>query len=404
MDDGYDAIVVGARCAGSPTAMLLARSGHRVLLVDRATFPSDTVSTLMIHAPGVAALRRWGLLDAVTASGCPPIDRYTFDFGAFTIAGTPRPCEGGSTAYAPRRTHLDRVLVEAAVAAGAELRERVTVEDVLRDDDGAVAGIVGHGPGGRPVRERARVVIGADGRSSRVARAVGAEEYMDRPRLMWSAYTYWTGLPVDAFGTVARPGRGWASLPTSDGLTLVVVGWPYAEAAAVKADLERHYLDSFELAPAFAERVRAATRVDRFSGAAVPNTFRATGGPGWALVGDAGYVKDPITAQGISDALRDAELCAAAVDQGLRGEASLADALGRYQFERDTRSLPMYGFTTGLATLEPPAPEVAQLLAAVSRDQAAMDDFVSMTAGTLSPEEFFSPEHIGPILSAAGRG
>src|SRR4051794_22222872 len=94
MTTEYDAIVVGARCAGSPTAMLLARKGYRVLVVDRASFPSDTLSTHMIHAPGVAALERWGVLDKVTATGCPPIETYSFDFGPFTIAGTPRSSDG----------------------------------------------------------------------------------------------------------------------------------------------------------------------------------------------------------------------------------------------------------------------------------------------------------------------
>jgi 2-polyprenyl-6-methoxyphenol hydroxylase-like FAD-dependent oxidoreductase len=402
--DAYDVIVVGARCAGAPTAMLLAQAGHRVLLVDRATVGSDTLSTLVIHAPGVAALRRWGLLDAVTASGCPPIDTYSFDFGPFTIAGTPRPCEGGSTAYAPRRTHLDRVLVEAAAAAGAQVRDQVSVDELLRDDDGAVAGIRGHGPGRSPLHERARVVIGADGRHSRVAREVGAEEYLTRPIGMWSAYTYWSGLPVENFGTVSRPGRGWAAIPTSDGLTVLVVGWPVAEAAAYKADIEANYLATLELVPGFAERVRGATREDRFTGAAVPNAFRKPFGPGWGLVGDAGYTKDPITAQGISDAFRDAELCAAAVDESLRGVQTFPDAMAAYQLARDVRAMPIYEFTAQLATLEPPAPEVAQLLAAVSRDQGAMDDFASVTAGTVSPGDFFAPEHIGRIMSGAAAG
>src|SRR5215213_2181720 len=121
----YDAIVVGARCAGSPTAMLLARSGHRVLLVDRATFPSDTLSTHAIHAPGVAALRRWGLLDTVIATGCPPLETYSFDFGFFTITGTPRACDGNSLGYAPRRFLLDKILFDAAADSGAEVQERV---------------------------------------------------------------------------------------------------------------------------------------------------------------------------------------------------------------------------------------------------------------------------------------
>ena len=128
-ENDYDAIVVGARCAGSPTAMLLARKGYRVLAVDRATFPSDTISTHLIHPPGVGALKRWGLLDRVVATGCPPIDTYAFDFGPFTIAGSPESPDS-SVAYAPRRTVLDKLLVDAASEAGAEVREGFTVEEV----------------------------------------------------------------------------------------------------------------------------------------------------------------------------------------------------------------------------------------------------------------------------------
>ena len=152
----YDAIVVGARCAGAPTAMLLARKGYRVLVVDRASFPSDTLSTHVIHAPGVAALKRWGVLDKVTASGCPPVETYSFDFGPFTIKGAPRPVDGISAAYAPRRTILDKILVDAAVQAGAEMRERFTVEEIVVED-GVVVGIRGHDEGGNSVVERARI-------------------------------------------------------------------------------------------------------------------------------------------------------------------------------------------------------------------------------------------------------
>ena len=126
--------VVGARCAGAPTAMLLARKGYRVLVVDRASFPSDTLSTHMIHAPGVAALKRWGVLDKVIASGCPPVETYSFDFGPFAIKGTPRPSDGISAGYAPRRTILDKILVDAAVEAGAEVRERFTVDEIVVED------------------------------------------------------------------------------------------------------------------------------------------------------------------------------------------------------------------------------------------------------------------------------
>ncbi len=400
MATDYDAIIVGARCAGSPTAMLLARMGHRVLLVDRAEFPSDTLSTHLIHPPGVAALDRWGLLSRVTATGCPPIERYSFDFGPFTIKGSPRPFEGHSIGYAPRRTVLDKILVDGAREAGAEVREHFNVDEVVIED-GVVVGIRGHGKDGEQVLERARIVIGADGRNSHVAKALDTEEYNEKPRLQWSYYTYFSGLPVDGFEVRIRPSRAWAAISTNDGLTLVVCGWPYEEAGDYKADVEANYLKTFELAPEFAERVRAAKRVEPFNGGAVPNFFRKPYGPGWALVGDAGYNKDPITAMGITDAFRDVELCTTALDETLAGARSHDDAMADYQRKRDADVEPVYEFTTDLARLEPPPPQMQQLLGAVHGNQEAMDDFVSVNAATLSPAEFFAPDNIGRIMGAA---
>jgi len=383
MADHYDAIVVGARCAGSPTAMLLARRGYRVLLVDRAAFPSDTLSTNVIQAPGLAALARWGLLDQVVASGCPPMHTYSFDFGPFTITGRPP-----AAAYAPRRTILDKVLVDAAAAAGAEVRERFTVDDILIED-GVVAGIRGHGPGGTSAVERARVVIGADGRHSQVAKAVQPRRYRDKAPLQWGYYAYWSGVPASGFETVARPDRAFAAIPTNDGLTLVVVGWPTAEKDAYRADIEGNYLKTLDMVPEFADRVRAATRETPFTGGAVANFLRQPFGPGWALVGDAGYTKDPITAQGISDAFRDAEQCAGALDEAFTAVRTFDDAMRAYHRDRDRHVLPMFEFTTQLATLAPPPPEVGRRLAAVCGDHAAMDAFAGVIAGTMSPVEFF---------------
>ena len=395
----YDVIVIGARCAGSPTAMLLARKGHRVLVVDQATFPSDTLSTHMIHVRGVDALTRWGLLDQVVASGCPPIETYSFDFGPVTISGRPRPAGDTTVGYCPRRTVLDQILVDGARAAGAEVREGFMVDEVLVED-GVVVGIRGRAADGTSCEERARLVIGADGRGSHVARAVQPETYNEKPKLQWSYYTYFRDLPVDGFEVVVRPDRGWGAMPTNDGLTLVVVGWPFAEAAAYKGDVEANFLKTLELSPAFAERVRRAERVEPFSGGSVRSFFRKPYGPGWALVGDAGYTKDPITAQGISDAFRDAELCATAADAWLLG-GDFDEAMSSYQMTRDADVMAIYEFTSQLATLEPPPPELQQLLGAVHGNQEAMDAFVSITAGTVSPAEFFSPEHIGKVMAAA---
>jgi len=187
----------------------------------------------------------------------------------------------------------------------------------------------------------------------------------------------------------------------SDDLTLVLAAWPFAEFEANKKDLEGNYLQTLELVPQFADRLRTATREARVVGAAVPNFFRKPYGPGWALVGDAGYNKDPITAQGIQDSFRDAELCAAALHEVFSGVRPFEAAMSEYQSRRDERVEGMYGFTLELAALEPPPPDFQRLLAAVRGDQEAMDQFARINAGVESPADFFAPENVERILAAA---
>lgn len=402
MSPTYDAIVIGARCAGAPTAMLLARRGYRVLLLDRDRFPSDTISTHMIHPPGVAQLDRWGLLGRLVATGCPAITTYSYDFGAFSLAGRPRAAAGGgAVAYAPRRTVLDKLLVDAAVEAGAELREAFTV-DQIRVEEGRVTGVRGHGRNGVSVTERGRVVIGADGRHSLVARTMQPAQYYEKPPLQCGYYTYWSNLAVDAFAVYARDRRGWGAIPTHEGLTLVVVGWPYSEFEANRRNPEKAYLDSLGQAPEFAERVRSARREEPYRGGMVSNYFRRPFGPGWALVGDAGYNKDPITAFGISDAFRDAQRCADALHQALSGARSYDETMLEYQQARDAEALPMYELTCNLATLEPPPPSFEALLGAASKHPDSQDQFASMMAGTLPVPAFFAPDNVNRLLAAAG--
>ena len=277
----YDAIVVGARCAGSPTAMLLARSGYRVLLLDRATFPSDVVSNHYIHQPGVARLERWGLLEKVRASGCPPIARIRFDVGPFALWGLAPAAGGVREGYGPRRTVLDTLLVEAAVEAGAELREAFAVQDLIWDD--GRGGRCSRPPGGgRAVTERAQIVVGADGPRSFVARSVQAPAYDTLLGRTVCYYSYWSGIPTDGVEMYARAGRFLFALPTNDGLTLVGAVWPVGEFESVRANLEGSLLETLEThAPDLAERVRAGRREARLAGSGdLPFFFRRPFGPG----------------------------------------------------------------------------------------------------------------------------
>jgi 2-polyprenyl-6-methoxyphenol hydroxylase-like FAD-dependent oxidoreductase len=398
----YDAIVVGARCAGAATAMLLAGKGYDVLLVDRASFPSDTVSTHVIHPPGLTALRRWGLLDDLVATGCPWLPAYTFDFGPLVITGTPSAADGTAGGYAPRRIVLDELLVRAAEKAGAELREGFSVTELIVDGD-RVAGVRGHARGGPKVSEYAHVVIGADGVHSRVAEQVNAPRYREGPVLASAYYAYWSGVPAGGARWMIRPGRGFGMIPTNDNLTLVLAAWPQAQVAQVKQDLQGTYLR--EVTAALGDRLDGGRQETRVVGEGVPNRFRTPHGPGWALVGDAGYAKDPVTAQGITDAFHDAQLCADALDATWQGGRGYNQELGQYQQRRDERALPMYEFTGQLADLAaPPPPQMQQLLSAITGSQKAMDEFASMFAGALPVPEFFNPAHIGSLVRAGAKG
>jgi 2-polyprenyl-6-methoxyphenol hydroxylase-like FAD-dependent oxidoreductase len=389
----YDAIVVGARAAGSPAAMLLARNGHRVLLVDRASFPSDTLSTHYIHQPGVARLRRWGLLERLVETGCPPVGRMSFDVGPFALDAAPPASDGVAEGYCPRRTVLDSLLLDAASEAGAEVRTGIAIDELVFDD-GAVVGIRAQGR-----EERARVVIGADGRNSFVARGVQAPAYETRPGRTCAYYSYWAGAQSTGAELYPRDGRMIITGPTNDGLQIVVAFWPRDEFKAVRDDVESSFLDALALAPALAERLAAGEQVERFFGIAdLPFYYRKPYGPGWALVGDAGYHKDPITAQGITDAFRDADLLADALDAGFTGAQPLDSALGEYERRRNEDTRGLYELTYELASLEPPPPEQQALFGALRDNDEEAGRFFGVIAGTVRPDEFFAPDNLGRIV------
>ena len=398
----YDAIIVGARVAGSPLAMLLARKGYRVLLLDKARFPSDTISTHHIHQPGVARLKRWGLLEKVRASNVPPTTDIVFDVGPFALRATPPAYEGVAEAYAPRRKVLDKILVDAAVEAGAELREEFSVEE-LTTDGGAVTGVRGRGAKGPVVTESARIVVGADGARSAVARMVDAPVYNDRGMLTANYYSYWSGVELDTVELHPRPGRMIVADKTNDGLVMVTVVRPKEEFDLARSNVEGEFMRALqESAPALAERVRAGRREERFSGTGfLPNLFRKPFGKGWALVGDAGYVKDPATAQGITNSFSHAEVLAEAIDSGLSGRGEMGEALAGYERRRNEEVMPMFEHTTQLARLAPPPQEMINLLEALRDDRREAGRFLGTVTGTVPIQEFFSPENVGRIVMAS---
>ena len=353
----YDAIVVGARCAGSPTAMLLARQGYRVLLLDKSTFPSDIMSTHYIHQPGVAMLKRWGVLDALRATNCPPITKVTLTFGDVVFNPPPPPDDAPvQEAFCPRRTVLDKILVDAAVEAGAELREGFSVREIVMGGD-RVTGVRGAAKGGATVTEEARIVIGADGMHSKVAAAVRPIEYDTKPTLSFAYYTYWSGFPLDGAELYFTEDGGALLFPTHDGNACVATGGPTEGFHEFRKDIEGNYLKALDALPTVGERVRGAKREERFVGTNdQPNYFRRPYGPGWALVGDAGYNRDFITGLGITDAFRDAQLLADAIDDGFAERRPLDEAMAAYEQRRNEMAKPLYDITCDMAsgeTVEP---------------------------------------------------
>jgi flavin-dependent dehydrogenase len=245
-------------------------------------------------------------------------------------------------------------------------------------------------------------VIGADGRHSLVARQVGAAIYDAAPARTVQYYSYWSGTGADKVELFFQQRRGATLAPTNDGLAVVVAAWPIEWFKTVRQDVDRHTWSVFDLWPDLAERLRAGRREERFTGTIdVGGFYRTPWGPGWALVGDAGYMKDPITAQGITDAFRDAELLAAAADRGLREPASMLGELQAYERERNALSRGSYRTTCELARLEPPPPDQWRLLHALRGNQQQIDRFFGVTGGTYPARDFYSAENVAEILAAA---
>ena len=378
MNSDHDVVVVGGRVAGASTALLLARAGARVALVERSPYGTDTISTHGLMRAGVLQLSRWGLLDDLVAADTPPIRETSFHYGdGESTHVSIRPSAGVPALYAPRRYLLDRMLVDAAAAAGADVRHETTVNALLRDDTGRVLGVRAVDRTGRSTDLRAALTVGADGVRSAVARLVGAP--VVRRGRGGGAVLYRYHADIDAAGYEWAYGEGATAglLPTNDGLTCVFVG---TDPAGMRELVHRHGTESALRAlldragPRLAERVTAASPVGRMRGwPGLAGFVRRSWGRGWALVGDAGYFKDPLTTHGITDALRDADLLAEEVLEVLTGATPEPVALARYQATRGRLSRRLFEATDAVASYDWSLQDVRGLLRHVS---SAMSDEV----------------------------
>jgi flavin-dependent dehydrogenase len=381
--------------------MLLARKGYRVLLVDRARFPSDIPHGHFIHQGGPLRLRRWGLLDAITARNCPGTDSCSVDLGDFPLESSGVQLDGVPFGYGPRRKVLDQVLIDAAVNAGAELRESIAVEGFLTEG-ARIDGIRARDRAGNVFTERATMTIGADGRSSRLARIVNAPAYDTAPTLMCYCFSYWSGVPERGLNVIVRRNRVFFAFPTNDGLFAVFLGAPISEFPDMSADRERYFEESLALVPHFADKLRNGRREERFSGAGdLPNFFRKPFGPGWALVGDAGHHKDPYLALGVSDAFRDAEFLSDALDNALSGRCAFEAAGLDYERRRNEAAAPGYRENLLLAQFPPVPPEQLELRAALRTQPEATRHFFMARQGLLPRESFFNLENLGRVRGNA---
>jgi 2-polyprenyl-6-methoxyphenol hydroxylase-like FAD-dependent oxidoreductase len=359
--------------------MLLARAGLRVLLVDPVPYGRDTLSTHALMRGAVLQLHRWDLLDAIRESGAPPVSTTTFHYGAETIEIPIKPSNGVDALYAPRRTVLDPVLVDAARAAGAEVLHGLSVTDLIRDDSGRVRGARIAGADRRVHDVAADLVIGADGIRSKVARMVRAEYDYLAHHATCSIYGYWPDTRVEGYHWYYERGFGAGMIPTNDA-TCIFAGMPRARFEALRhegTDALFH-----DVIGRFPESLRDVVGSDPPAGLRAfpgrPGFLRRAAGPGWVLVGDAGYFRDPLTAHGITDALREAEIVSRLIlDEGEYG-------LRQYQARRDALVEPLLSVTDRIASFDWDLEEVQSYHLELNRQMKACVEFLMAmdTAGS----------------------
>jgi putative flavoprotein involved in K+ transport len=360
----YDVIVAGARCAGAATALLLARAGARVLVVERGAHGTDTLSTHALMRGAVVQLARWGVLPEVLTAGTPPVRSTTFVYRTHQNEVPIEPRFGVEALYAPRRALLDRVLADAATSAGAEIAYRTTVDDIVRDTSGRVSGVVVSDDQGTR-RLDAGLVVGADGLRSTIATRVGAPCLHHGSHAAAVLYSYWQGVRAAGFEWCYGDRLSVGAIPTNDGATCVFVSLPWSDFRRETRDTatKAYHRLLGRLRTNVTAQLDDARRVEPVRGfAGQAGCIKQSIGPGWALVGDASYFKDPITAHGITDALRDAELLSRAI---LHGNDR---ALAEYDQARDDLSRALFTITDRVASFDWTDAELEQLHRALSKE------------------------------------
>jgi 2-polyprenyl-6-methoxyphenol hydroxylase-like FAD-dependent oxidoreductase len=394
----HDVLIVGTRCAGAPLAMLLARNGCKVLGVDRAQFPSDTVSTHFMWPRTTALLARWGLLDRLAATGCPTINQVTADYGTIAIRGRPSAVDGTAVMYSPRRTVLDKLLVDAAREAGAEIREATTFRELVWEN-GQVVGARLQDSDGRIREETAALVVGADGMWSPVGRAAGAKMDIEKGSLTCGYYAYWAGVPTQGVEFYVRHGRDILVFPTHAGLTCIWAGRSHQDWDSYRKGVERSYLEIIELAPSLAERLKNARQVSPFKGTSkLLNFYRQSFGRGWVLVGDAAYHRDPLPGMGIGDAFLGAQLLADELIGQPGDGPHLETSLAAYQSRFRERTLPIFDYTLKAASLKDPTSTIP-IYERVAQSREETIRFMDVLAGNIPFKEFFNPSNIARLLA-----
>lgn len=404
----YDAIIVGARVGGAPLAMQLARAGHKVLLVDRAEFGSDTMSTHYVKRTGASRLQRWGIIPELEKIGTPQIRSMNYRMGGVHVEGRAPAHEGMDCDWTPRRYYLDKILVEAAIEAGVEAREKFTVKELLFEN-GRVVGIRGSDANGQEYVEKAKVVVGADGVNSMVAKAVDAETVVDAGIHTCGYYAYYSGMrDRDDATTLYMPEderRFYITFPTNDDLDLVFLFWPTEMQRVVRSDIDKAFTECLKLAPHLEERVNRGTRETRYTGTPLfYNFFRRAHGPGWALIGDAALHRDPIGAQGITNALAHADLLSQELIQALAGKKDIDTALADYDKRQFKLLKLMFDYNVDLAMLKPLNDEDKAILAMAAENPMLAATMTGAFIGSTPFENAFPPERLKEFAESTERG